>query len=133
MQAPLVGGGSSSGTVQLLGNGTNSNSSKPSLHPHHYLQQQQHQLQTGPPKLSCSPSGFFSKVFHPRSATSSYDFGGGRRGALLNSYAYSMERAKRIDVVSRVIFPAIFAIFNLSYWIYYLIRAAKEFELSQMT
>ncbi len=33
-----------------------------------------------------------------------------------------MERAKRIDVVSRVVFPAVFAVFNLSYWIYYLIR-----------
>ena len=30
-------------------------------------------------------------------------------------------RAKRIDVLSRFIFPLIFAIFNLAYWLYYLL------------
>jgi anionic glutamate receptor len=29
-------------------------------------------------------------------------------------------RSKRIDVVSRIIFPLIFAIFNLAYWSAYL-------------
>ena len=33
-------------------------------------------------------------------------------------------RAKKIDVISRVVFPAIFAIFNLSYWCYYLLQEA---------
>ena len=37
-------------------------------------------------------------------------------------------RAKKIDVISRVVFPAIFAIFNLSYWCYYLLQEAKSDE-----
>lgn len=32
------------------------------------------------------------------------------------------ERSKRIDVVSRVLFPAGFCIFNVFYWIVYLLR-----------
>ena len=35
-------------------------------------------------------------------------------------------RAKKIDVISRVIFPAIFAIFNLAYWCYYLLQEAQS-------
>ncbi|XP_040565593.1 glutamate-gated chloride channel isoform X1 [Lepeophtheirus salmonis] len=35
-------------------------------------------------------------------------------------------RAKKIDVISRVIFPAIFAIFNMSYWSYYLLQEAQS-------
>lgn len=35
-------------------------------------------------------------------------------------------RAKKIDVISRVIFPAIFAMFNLSYWCYYLMQEAQS-------
>ena len=34
-------------------------------------------------------------------------------------------RAKRIDVISRFIFPLIFAIFNLAYWMYYLLAKSK--------
>ena len=30
-------------------------------------------------------------------------------------------RAKRIDVISRFLFPLLFAIFNLAYWMYYLL------------
>ena len=35
-------------------------------------------------------------------------------------------RAKRIDVISRVLFPMIFAIFNLTYWLYYLLAKSKN-------
>ena len=35
-------------------------------------------------------------------------------------------RAKKIDVISRIVFPAVFAIFNLSYWCYYLLQEAKS-------
>jgi len=35
-------------------------------------------------------------------------------------------RAKKIDVISRVTFPAIFAMFNLSYWCYYLLQEAQS-------
>lgn len=35
-------------------------------------------------------------------------------------------RAKRIDVISRFIFPLIFAIFNLAYWLYYLFAKSKS-------
>ena len=41
-------------------------------------------------------------------------------------------RAKRIDVISRFIFPLIFAIFNLAYWSNYLVQAQAEYELSQV-
>lgn len=35
-------------------------------------------------------------------------------------------RAKRIDVISRVIFPMVFAVFNLAYWLYYLFAKSKS-------
>lgn len=35
-------------------------------------------------------------------------------------------RAKRIDILARIIFPLVFAIFNLSYWSYYLILQATR-------
>ena len=40
-------------------------------------------------------------------------------------------RAKRIDVISRFIFPLIFAIFNLAYWLYYLL-AKNNFTGSKL-
>ncbi len=40
-------------------------------------------------------------------------------------------RAKRIDVISRFIFPLIFAIFNLAYWLYYLFAKSKSPQLEQ--
>ena len=41
-------------------------------------------------------------------------------------------RAKRIDVLSRFIFPLIFAIFNLAYWLYYLL-AKNNFTGAKLT
>ena len=38
-------------------------------------------------------------------------------------------RAKRIDVISRFIFPLIFAIFNLAYWLYYLLAKSMSPQL----
>ncbi len=35
-------------------------------------------------------------------------------------------RSKRIDVVSRIIFPLVFALFNISYWSTYLFRNEEE-------
>jgi anionic glutamate receptor len=35
-------------------------------------------------------------------------------------------RAKRIDVISRFIFPLLFAIFNLAYWLYYLLAKGSN-------
>ena len=40
---------------------------------------------------------------------------------------YPMEKAKRIDVASRIIFPLVFAVFNLAYWSTYLLQARNEF------
>ena len=37
-----------------------------------------------------------------------------------------MRKAKKIDVASRILFPLIFAVFNLSYWSHYLYQAAME-------
>ena len=39
-------------------------------------------------------------------------------------------RAKRIDVISRVIFPMVFAVFNLAYWLYYLFAKSKTPSLN---
>jgi len=49
----------------------------------------------------------------------------GSRGIL----ARFPSRAKRIDVISRFIFPLIFAIFNLAYWLYYLFAKSKSPQL----
>ena len=38
------------------------------------------------------------------------------------------DRSKRIDVVSRYLFPLVFAVFNLAYWTTYLMQARAEFE-----
>ena len=38
------------------------------------------------------------------------------------------DRSKRIDVVSRYLFPLVFAVFNLAYWTTYLMQAQAEFE-----
>ncbi|KAK7604419.1 hypothetical protein V9T40_005605 [Parthenolecanium corni] len=35
-------------------------------------------------------------------------------------------RSKRIDVISRIIFPLVFALFNITYWSTYLLRDAQE-------
>lgn len=35
-------------------------------------------------------------------------------------------RSKRIDVISRIIFPLVFALFNISYWMNYLFRNDEE-------
>lgn len=42
-----------------------------------------------------------------------------------------MEKAKRIDVASRVFFPMVFAIFNVAYWTNYLFKAYKDIDLSK--
>ena len=39
-----------------------------------------------------------------------------------------MEKAKRIDVTARFLFPLIFATFNLAYWLNYLLQAQSEFQ-----
>jgi len=46
---------------------------------------------------------------------------------------HPMERAKRIDVFSRVLFPMVFAVFNLSYWTHYLSAASAEYESTHKT
>ena len=50
----------------------------------------------------------------------------GRAGSMTE-----MNKAKRIDVTSRILFPLVFAVFNMSYWSFYLMRAQEEFELTQ--
>lgn len=37
-------------------------------------------------------------------------------------------RSKRIDVISRITFPLVFALFNLAYWSTYLFRGEAEDE-----
>jgi hypothetical protein len=39
-----------------------------------------------------------------------------------------MEKAKRIDVTARFLFPLVFATFNLAYWLTYLLQAQSEFK-----
>jgi len=51
-------------------------------------------------------------------------FGCCRSKSILSKFS---SRAKRIDVISRFIFPLLFAIFNLAYWLYYLLaKGANE-------
>ena len=50
---------------------------------------------------------------------------GGGRGAG-RGVNRRMRKAKKIDVASRILFPLIFAVFNLTYWSHYLYQAALE-------
>ena len=53
--------------------------------------------------------------------------GGRKRHNFLQNWLNKFpSRAKKIDVISRIIFPAIFALFNLSYWCYYLLQEAQS-------
>lgn len=46
----------------------------------------------------------------------------------VNKYIYpsTCSRSKRIDVISRITFPLVFALFNLVYWSTYLFREKDE-------
>lgn len=44
----------------------------------------------------------------------------------LNIYLRHCSRSKRIDVISRITFPLVFALFNLVYWSTYLFREEEE-------
>lgn len=50
-------------------------------------------------------------------------FGCCRSKSILSRFS---SRAKRIDVISRFIFPLLFAIFNLAYWLYYLLAKGSN-------
>ena len=57
--------------------------------------------------------------------------GGWLTGCLLSRFRgcrVPPDRSKRIDVVSRYLFPLVFAVFNLAYWTTYLMQARAEFE-----
>ena len=43
-------------------------------------------------------------------------------------HKFPMNRSKRIDVLSRIFFPLMFALFNLVYWSTYLFRELYETE-----
>ena len=47
---------------------------------------------------------------------------------LKRKWTLPVDRSKRIDVVSRYLFPLVFAVFNLAYWTTYLLQARAEFE-----
>ena len=66
------------------------------------------------------PSGHLGKT-GSRLNHSKYTRYGGRSGM-------PMEKAKRIDVTARILFPLIFATFNLAYWLNYLLQAQSEFQ-----
>ena len=50
-------------------------------------------------------------------------FGCCRSKSFLSKFS---SRAKRIDVISRFLFPLLFAIFNLAYWMYYLLAKGSN-------
>ena len=76
---------------------------------------------SGPPGHGMPPS-MMSKLHHCEihmKPKKNYNF----LQSWLNKFP---SRAKKIDVISRVTFPAIFAMFNLSYWCYYLTQEAHS-------
>ena len=49
-----------------------------------------------------------------------------RKGNFLSHWIKNFQfQAKKIDIFSRVVFPFIFAMFNVMYWSYYLTRPQK--------
>jgi len=49
-----------------------------------------------------------------------------RRNGISEWMANFQFRAKKIDVISRVLFPSTFALFNIIYWSYYLTQENKR-------
>ena len=76
----------------------------------------------GGPNMGGPPNSMMSKLHHCEihmKPKKHYNF----LQIWLNKFP---SRAKKIDVISRVTFPAIFAMFNLSYWCYYLLQEAQS-------
>ena len=72
-----------------------------------------------------SGQGLMSKL-HQCEIHMKFRAGGRKRQNFLQAWLNKFpSRAKKIDVISRIIFPAIFAMFNLSYWCYYLLQEGK--------
>ena len=64
-------------------------------------------------------SGRVLSEFYPGATMS----GGHRESTCWRSWISKFpSRSKRIDVISRIIFPVVFALFNLVYWSTYLFR-----------
>jgi hypothetical protein len=88
------------------------------VHMNSYLQQQQErQAQLNNAGPLPAPTSFLQALV--------YCF---RSRGLMSKFP---SRAKRIDVISRFIFPLIFAIFNLAYWLYYLFAKSRSPQLEQ--
>jgi len=60
---------------------------------------------------------------HTFSSKNVFNLGCCRSKSILAKFS---SRAKRIDVISRFIFPLLFAIFNLAYWMYYLLAKGSN-------
>jgi len=60
---------------------------------------------------------------HTFSSKNGFNLGCCRSKSILAKFS---SRAKRIDVISRFIFPLLFAIFNLAYWMYYLLAKGSN-------
>lgn len=86
----------------------------------------------GPHNVGIAPAGGAVPLHYGHQYSRKFPWGLNWLGpVLLCCSAHSLlskfpSRAKRIDVISRVIFPMVFAVFNLAYWVYYLFAKSKS-------
>ena len=93
-------------------------------------------LPPGGPNLGIAPAGGAVPLHYGHHYSQKLPWGlKWLRPVMLCCQAHSLlskfpSRAKRIDVISRVIFPLVFAVFNLAYWLYYLFAKSKSPQLN---
>ena len=95
-----------------------------------------HLVPPGVPNMGIAPAGGAVPLHYGHRYENKYPWGlRWLRPVMLCCTAHSLlskfpSRAKRIDVISRVVFPMVFAVFNLAYWLYYLFAKSKSPQMN---
>ena len=89
------------------------------------------EAENGLAKGAIAEEGLFEVPWAPEgmsSASTTRHYSLGQQQQRPKTKKKTMEKAKRIDVTSRYIFPFAFASFNVAYWSHYLTQAQQEYE-----